>query len=128
MVSLGKVKEGENTELLFAPVWVGSGGEKIGELLHSSTGCQTLLGMDPPLQDWACLHVYWVTLLPLVQQEPIKCQAEDIGQHLRLAGTHPVLLVQKTGHTAGKLGLVLGGHGHLPTQVVQLLVLAATSG
>jgi len=57
MVCLGKVKEGENTELWFAPVWVGSGGEKIGELLHSSTDCQTLrhgstserLGLSPRL-------------------------------------------------------------------------------
>ena len=30
--------------------------------------------------------------------------------------------------SAGKLGLALGGLGHLPTQVTALLVLAATTG
>ena len=84
--------------------------------------------MDPPLQDWACLHVCWVTLLPLVQQSTNLCQDKDKGQHLRSAGTHPVLLEQEIGHAAGKLGLVLGGHKLLPTQVVLLLVLAATTG
>ena len=57
MVGLGKVKEGENTELLLLQYWL----VQLEKSLVSYCG---------------------VPQTVLVQQEPVHCQAGDIGQHL----------------------------------------------
>ena len=97
MVTLGNVKEGEDTELLSASVFVGSVGEKSGELLVWFHRLSTT-SRHGYTSNWACLHVCWVTQRLLVQQGLVLWQAEDTGQQNDWLGRTWPPWYRETGH------------------------------